>query len=253
MKKTFASAIILAAIFFTAQVFGQDYQTKGSGESSKKMNSKTTTTAKPSATEDTKTAKTQTQSEVSPAVKPPDGQKQETKTTTQGSEQKPGTSSGSSKTGTGTTTVTSGSGKTQTQTGGTMTTANAAQQSGKIYDAQGNLFATVDNDGWIRDPKNRLMGQYTQSGEYYTKNRVKAASVQNGTIRDMNGKDFGKIGQDGKVFDSAGKLLGTIAADGTITDAQGKKIGSAQGVDKNVAAMIFFYQASGSSVKSGKR
>jgi hypothetical protein len=118
------------------------------------------------------------------------------------------------------------------------------------------LYKVDATGGWIRDPKNRLVAQYTETGEYYSKNRVKAGSVENGVVRDKDGKEFAKIGKDGKVYTATGKLMGTIAADGTITDDQGKKIGSAPGVDKNIAALVFFMKPanlnnSGSS--SGKK
>lgn len=126
---------------------------------------------------------------------------------------------------------------------GTMTSSNAAAQSKKIYDASGTLIYTLDQLGYIRNPKNRLIGQYTADGEYIRKRTV-VGKVENGVIRDRYGKEYARISQDGKVVDSKNKHILTIKADGTVLNGTGTKIGSAPGVDKNVAAIVFFFQNS---------
>ncbi|MCU0371606.1 MAG: hypothetical protein MUC31_09350 [Bacteroidales bacterium] len=132
---------------------------------------------------------------------------------------------------------------------GTMTSSDKAAQPKKIYDAEGNLTYTVDQLGWIRNPKNRAMGQYTSKGEYISK-RVVLGRMENGVFYDRYGKEFARIGQDGRVTDAKGTALGTIKADGTILNDKGTKIGSAPGVDKNVAAIIFFLQNSVQKTKT---
>jgi hypothetical protein len=126
---------------------------------------------------------------------------------------------------------------------GTMTSSNAASQPKKIFDAEGNLTYTIDQLGYIRNPKNRTLGQYTTNGEYIRKRTV-VGKVENGVIRDRYGNEFARIGQSGKVYNAKQILLGTINPDGTILNGSGTKIGSAPGVDKNVAAIVFFFQDS---------
>jgi hypothetical protein len=73
---------------------------------------------------------------------------------------------------------------------------------------------------------------------------VKGGTIENGIVYDKNGKEFARINPDGKVQSASGQLMGTIANDGTVTDLTGKKIGSAPGVDKNIAALVFFVKPS---------
>lgn len=236
MKKIITSSLVLIAFFFAAQVFGQEYQTKGSGDNTKKMNKKTTTTQTPTTT-------------------------QETKTSTQGTEQKTGEPSSvneKSKTTNTTTTTTTKTATTTTSgqktgTGSTMTTQPAAKVTGRIIDSKGKLIATIDSDGWIRDPNQRVLAQYT-NGDYYNKDRVKFGYVKDSEIYNKDGKKMAKIGKDGVITDKSNRMIGKIADDGTVTDSKGVKMGSAPGVDKGVAALIFFFQKpGGSSVTGGKK
>jgi len=136
---------------------------------------------------------------------------------------------------------------TSTQSG-TVTSSATAARGNKIYDASGNLTYTIDQLGYIRNPKNRTLGQYTTNGEYIRKRTV-VGKAENGVIRGKYGKEYARIGQDGKVTDGKGKLLGSIGTDGTIMDAKGVKIGSAPGVDKNITAIVFFLQDSSGTKK----
>ena len=222
MKTKLAFMILMMGMFISSQVFAQE-------EVPQKESSKTTVT------------KTDTKSTTGSETKTSGSETNVKQTTTP-----PPVQSSKEPPASGTKTSTSSSSKSKSSSSskqsGTMTTASSASATGKtIYDAEGKMLYKVDaTGGWIRDPKNRLVAQYTETGEYYSKNRVKAGSVENGVVRDKDGKEFAKIGKDGKVYTATGKLMGTIAADGTITDDQGKKIGSAPGVDKNIAALVFF-------------
>jgi hypothetical protein len=109
-----------------------------------------------------------------------------------------------------------------------------------MFDAQGNLLYSIDAMGYVRNPKNRTQGQYTE-GQFFTKNRQKAATVSNGVIRDYNGNEIARVGQDGRVSDGNGKMVGMILPNGEIKDKGGSKIGSYSGVDKNVVAIMFFF------------
>jgi hypothetical protein len=236
MKNILASAILLSAIFLASLASGQEYQTKGSGNSSKKMNQTTTTTNK-----DPQATTTNPQSEAAPSsVKPPEGEKQDGKTTpeVQISKDKPGTGTNTNTQSKPSPTGTLG----QKEPPSEMSSANSIPDAKNIYNGEGKLVATVDAEGWIRNPEQRLLAQYTSEGVYYTMNRVKAGYVEDGVIYDKDGVKFAKITRNGEVQDKDGKTMGRITADGTVTDHTGKKIGSGPGADRNVLAMLFFFQ-----------
>lgn len=225
MKRNVVFIVLLAGMFIASQALAQN-------ETPTKESNKTTvkkTEVKSSTGTETKT--TGKEANVKQTTTPPPV-KSSKEPPTSGKQTQSGSSSKSSKK--------AGSGQP-----GTISAAGTSAPAPKmIYDAQGNVIYKIDaTGGWIRDPKNRLVGQYAD-GEYHSKNRVKAGSVDNGIVRDKNGKEFARINPDGKVQTAAGQLMGTIAEDGTITDENGKKIGSAPGVDKNIAALVFFLKPS---------
>lgn len=125
----------------------------------------------------------------------------------------------------------------------------------KIYDTNGKAKASVEYDGTIKDAQGRVVGKYTETGDFIGITGEKIGSVEKNKIRDREGADFGKIGKDGTVYTTEGKMLGKVSADGTVTNSEGTKIGSAPGIDRNIAAMMFFYpkQQTTPSVKESER
>ena len=205
MKKYSILILVLAGIFITPQLTAQeDVKTQGTSKCSVKKSE--TKTSDPAAVPTVKSSKT-----------------------------KPGAATSDQANSTQTTSGTNTSSKT-----GTMTSSTAAAKGGKMYDAQGNLTYSLDQLGYIRNPKNRTMAQYTSNGEIIRK-RMIVGKVENGVIKDKYGKEYARVTQEGKVYNADKKLLGAIATDGTVTNDKGTKIGSAPGVDKYVAAMMFFY------------
>jgi hypothetical protein len=116
-----------------------------------------------------------------------------------------------------------------------------------IYDRLGEVMATVGADGKIYDTKGNVLAQYTAKGEYFGPDGQMIGSIRDGVIKTKDGKEAGKLSKDGKVSNAKGKLLGTIYDDGTIRNSKGSRLGSAPGVDKNIAAMIFFNKKKPSS------
>lgn len=133
-----------------------------------------------------------------------------------------------------------------TTTGASTSTVTSSKSGGmqkvNMYDATGNLIYYYDQLGYVRNPKNRVFFQYTASGQIIKKRTV-VGTVTNGVIKDRTGKEYGHVEPDGKIIDARNKLAGTVKSDGTILDKSGAKIGSAPGVDKHVAAMVYFYQS----------
>lgn len=109
-----------------------------------------------------------------------------------------------------------------------------------IYDRMGELMATIGPDGKLYNPKGELLGQYTAKGDYLGPNGELLGTMRDGVIRNKKGKELGRLAKDGIVTNAKGKLLGTIYDDGTIRNSKGSRLGSASGVDKNIAAIIFF-------------
>jgi|GEM_PF-4373623 len=116
-----------------------------------------------------------------------------------------------------------------------------------IYDRMGQIMATIGVNGMIYDPVGNAIGQYTNRGEYKGPDGEVLGTIRNGVITAHNGKEIGRLSPDGKVTDDRGNLLGIIYDDGTIRNSFGSRLGSAPGVDKNISAMIFFYQKNQSS------
>lgn len=122
-----------------------------------------------------------------------------------------------------------------------LTSQKTAAEGMKVYNVQGNVSATIGNDGTIRDHLGRLMGKYTESGEYFNAAGEKVGYIENSIIRKEDGKEFARIGKDGRVYNGNGEYMGTIADDGTVINNKGVRLGSAPGADKGVAALIFFF------------
>lgn len=127
---------------------------------------------------------------------------------------------------------------------GAMSSEKSNFQTGKMFDATGNLIYYIDQLGWIRNPKNRALAQYNENGEVI-RNRKIFGRVDNGIFYDRSGHVLAHIEQNGKVTDAQGNLLGNIREDGTVMNKGNNKIGSAPGVDKNVTAIIFFLMDQG--------
>lgn len=116
-----------------------------------------------------------------------------------------------------------------------------------VYDRMGNIIAKIGADGKIIDSSGKVLAQYTSNGDYLGPDGDKIGSIRDGVIRKKDGTEIGRLSKDGKVTNAKGKLLGTIYDDGTIRNRNGSRLGSAPGVDKNIAAMMFFNKKKASS------
>jgi hypothetical protein len=123
-----------------------------------------------------------------------------------------------------------------------------------IYDRLGEKMAMIEADGSIRDTKGNILGRYANNGDFTGPTGEKIAWAKDGVIRTRDGKEAGRIAKDGKVTNAKGKTLGTIYDDGTVRNSKGSRLGSAPGVDKNLAAIIFFHaKKSTAAEKSSKK
>ena len=111
----------------------------------------------------------------------------------------------------------------------------------------GNAIAKIGADGKNIDTNGKVLAQYTSNGDYLGPDGDKIGSIKDGVIRTKDGTELGRLSKDGKVTNAKGKLLGTIYDDGTIRNRNGSRLGSAPGVDKNIAAMMFFNKKKPSS------
>ena len=62
-----------------------------------------------------------------------------------------------------------------------------------------------------------------------------------GTIENSSHSTAGYITSDGTVENSSHSTIGYIQSDGTVEDSSHSTIGHASGVDKNWAAVVFFF------------
>ena len=60
------------------------------------------------------------------------------------------------------------------------------------------------------------------------------------TYRSSNNATLGTVSSDGTVRNSSNSRIGKIDSDGTVRNANNSAIGKAQGIDKKIAAAIFF-------------
>jgi len=206
MKKIVASALLISGLFLGAQVMGQSSKTDATKQSS---SSKTETRSENSNTSDTKSVTTS-----SSAVQ--------------------------TKTSSYTTKPPQAENKVNKQP---VSSANKAQaiEGQKILDPQGRTSAIVQKDGTIRDKEGRVMGRVSNKGEYFNAAGDKVGSFEAGIIRTAEGKEFAKISENGRVYNAAGKYMGTIADDGTVLNSRGIRLGEAVGIEKSVAALVFFF------------
>ena len=66
------------------------------------------------------------------------------------------------------------------------------------------------------------------------------ASLEAQTLRNANNATIGRIDSDGTVRNANNASIGRIESDGTVRNANGASIGKASGVDRKVAAVLFF-------------
>lgn len=122
---------------------------------------------------------------------------------------------------------------------GTVSSAKSAK-TGSMFDATGTLAYSYDQLGYVRNAKNRVFFQYTTKGEIIKK-RVVVGTVSKGVFQDRFGKEYARFIQEGKLIDANSKPVGTVKDDGTVLNKNGTKIGSAPGVDKNIVAIVYFF------------
>ncbi len=60
------------------------------------------------------------------------------------------------------------------------------------------------------------------------------------TVRNSSSTRIGNVDRDGTLRNASGSRLGKVESDGTVRDASGSRMGSAQGVDRKIAAVLFF-------------
>ena len=77
----------------------------------------------------------------------------------------------------------------------------------------------------LRDSWGRKIGQVKSDGYVY----------------DQRGNIIGHVDSDGDVFDQRGNKIGKVDRDGYAYDQWGNLIGSAEGVDRKITAIYFFF------------
>lgn len=122
---------------------------------------------------------------------------------------------------------------------GTVSSAKPAK-TGSMFDATGTLAFSYDQLGYVRNAKNRVVFQYTTKGEIIKKRAV-VGTVSKGVFQDRFGKEYARFIQEGKLIDANSKPVGAVKDDGTVLNKNGTKIGSAPGVDKNIVAIVYFF------------
>lgn len=101
----------------------------------------------------------------------------------------------------------------------------------------GSSFGRVESDGAIRI-KGSIKGKIESNGSIRVSGSIKGRIESNGSIR-KNGSIVGRVESNGDVRKS-GSIVGRIESNGDIRK-RGSIVGSARGVDKEYAAVIYFF------------
>ena len=117
------------------------------------------------------------------------------------------------------------------------------RSSHSIRDANGMNIGGVDRDGGIRNSNGIRIGNFDADGAIRDENGIRVGEIDNdGNIRNSNGIRIGDVDNNGDVRDANGIRIGEIDSEGNVRDANGVRIGSAEGMDKEQAAYMFFFK-----------
>lgn len=67
-----------------------------------------------------------------------------------------------------------------------------------------------------------------------------ALASGNNTVRNSVGNPIGSVDSNGTIRNSNGTSIGKVDSDGTVRNSNGTPVGNARGVEKRIAAVIFF-------------
>ena len=100
----------------------------------------------------------------------------------------------------------------------------------------------VDRDGVVRDHCNRELGRFDRDGVVRDHcNRELGRFDRDGVIKDHCNRELGRIDSDGVVRDRCNYELGRIDSDGVVRDRSNREIGRAEGISKEQAAYMYFF------------
>ena len=117
------------------------------------------------------------------------------------------------------------------------------RSSHSMRDANGMNIGGVDRDGGIRNSNGIRIGNFDADGAIRDENGIRVGEIDNdGNIRNSNGIRIGDVDNNGDVRDANGIRIGEIDSEGNVRDANGVRIGSAEGMDKEQAAYMFFFK-----------
>ena len=117
-----------------------------------------------------------------------------------------------------------------------------SNRSFRMADEYGNQLGRVDNDGVIRDEHGYQRGNFDNDGVIRDEHGYQRGNIDSdGVIRDEHGYQSGNVESDGTVRDEHGYQIGKIEDDGTVRDEHGYQIGKAEGMSKEQAAYLYFF------------
>ena len=117
------------------------------------------------------------------------------------------------------------------------------RSSHSMRDANGMNIGGVDRDGGIRNSNGIRIGNFDADGAIRDENGIRVGEIDNdGNIRNSNGIRIGDVDNNGDVRDANGIRIGEIDSEGNVRDADGIRIGSAEGMNKEQAAYMFFFK-----------
>ena len=110
-----------------------------------------------------------------------------------------------------------------------------------LRNANNATIGKVESNGTIRNANNATIGKVESDGTIRNSNNARIGKIDSdGIIRNANNATIGKVESDGTVRNANNATIGKVQSDGTVRNANNATIGKAEGVDRKIAAVLFF-------------
>lgn len=99
----------------------------------------------------------------------------------------------------------------------------------------------IRTDGTIQNSSYKTVGRIRSNGTIQDSRYKTIGYIRNGKIQDNTYKTVGYVHENGRVQDVSYQTLGYIKDNGTVQNSSYSTIGYARGVNKEWAAVVFFF------------
>ena len=112
-----------------------------------------------------------------------------------------------------------------------------------ITDANGDLMASINSSGMIKDGASQPLGEFSSNGEVKNAIGDVIGSIDGNQFKDPTGLVLGTIDANNNVFDMNNDKIGAIQNGLTVVDVNNDTIGTTSATidSKKLAAYFFFF------------